>query len=172
MRRFVALYGASPLHLIVMIASLAFAGYVIPRLIESQTKTVIIWLVGAAVLHDLLFMPIYALADRSVTEVGRRSSFTAAVPWINHLRFPAAISATLLLVYLPAISRRNTGLEGYSNLSVQPYFGRWLLVTAILFALSAVAYALRLRRAAHAPKPEPADNPMGGVAMPGVVEGQ
>ncbi len=150
MKRLFRFYGASPLHLLAVLASLALAAYVVPMLFEKNTIRVAIWLVAAAVLHDLLLVPLYALADRSITEVWRRSSTEAArdiVPWLNYVRFPAAISAVLLLVYLPAITRRDTRLEAYSTLSTDPYLARWLLITAILFLISAVTYALSWRRA-------------------------
>ncbi len=149
MRRFVKLYGASPLHLLAVVASLAIAGYAAQFLLVSRTVEVVAWFVAAAVLHDLLLLPLYAIADRSLTEVWRRSSShpeSAAVPWLNRVRFPAAISLLLLLVYWPEISRRHTVLQADSRLSTHPYLSHWLLVTGILFALSALSYAVRLRR--------------------------
>jgi hypothetical protein len=152
MRGFVKRYGANPLHLLVMLASLALAGYAAQRLLASRTLTVAVWFVGAAVLHDLLLVPLYSLADRPVADIWRRRRNGVllpdrpTVPWLNHLRFPVAISLLLLLVYWPEISRRQTALTNVSHLSTRPYLDRWLLVTGILFVLSAVSYAVRLRR--------------------------
>lgn len=151
MRRFVKWYGASPLHLLVMLASLALAGYAAQRLIETRTLRVVIWFVGAAVLQDLLLVPLYTLADRPLAGIWRRNhrprqDSRNTVPWLNHLRFPAAISLLLLLVFWPEITRRQTALGSVSQLSDRPYLDHWLLVSGILFVVSALSYAVRLRR--------------------------
>ena len=149
MKRFVKLYGASPLHLLALLASLALAGYVAQFLHVSQTSKIAHWFMGAAVLHDLLLLPLYAIADFSLTRVWRHSApdtDIAPVRWLNYVRFPAAISLLLLLVYWPQISRRHTNLHANSNLSTQPYLSHWLLVTGILFLVSALSYAIRSRR--------------------------
>jgi hypothetical protein len=67
-------------------------------------------------------------------------------PWLNHLRFPTAISLVLLLVFLPEVTRRRTALTGNSTLSTQPYLSHWLAVVAILFGVSLVWYVVRLIR--------------------------
>ena len=170
MKRLIKFYGASPLHLLAVLASLALAAYVVPMLVETNTIRVAIWFVAAAVLHDLLLVPLYALADRSITEVWRRSSPTTdrgVVPWLNYVRFPLAISAVLLLVYLPGITRRDTKLEAYSTLSTGPYLSRWLLVTGIVCLISAVMYALRWRRATRTASIATAPEPRGCEAERG-----
>jgi hypothetical protein len=106
-----------------------------------------VWFVGAAVGHDVLLLPLYGIADRSLTRVWRRAPQPLNLPWLNYVRFPAAISLLLLLVFSPEITRRNTAQLANSGLSTRPYFAHWLLVTGILFALSAVTYAVQLRRA-------------------------
>ena len=141
-------YGAHPLHLLALLASLALVGYAAQFLLVTNTVRVAVWLVGAAVLHDVVLLPLYVLADRSITEIWRRAprQTTTAVPWLNHVRFPGAISLLLLLIFFPEISRRRTALQSDSRLSSSPYLAHWLLVTGILFAVSALLYALRLRR--------------------------
>jgi hypothetical protein len=68
-------------------------------------------------------------------------------PWINYLRVPAGLSGLLLLVWFPLILRRSKDVyEASTGLNPNPYLGRWLLATGVLFAGSALAYALRLRR--------------------------
>ena len=77
-------------------------------------------------------------------------------PVINHVRFPVAISAVLLLVWFPLILQRRP--SGYVNaLGREPpdYLGRWLAVTAGLFVLSGVVYAVRRLTASRAGAPRP-----------------
>ena len=68
---------------------------------------------------------------------------------LNHVRIPAALSLLLLVVYLPLILRldpdRYTDTTG---LSPDLYLGRWLLISAALFLISGIVYAIRLRRGA------------------------
>jgi len=148
-RRLVRSYGASPAHLLTLLASFALAGYAGVRLLAGAPWQVAAWLVGAAVAHDLVLAPLYALADAPLTAVARRRRGNAlhAVPWVNHVRFPAVVSGVLLLLFAPSIFRWSEGYERTTALSSAPYLGRWLLLTAVLFAVSAAAYAIRLRRA-------------------------
>lgn len=116
------------------------------RLLAGDWLGVALWVVGAAVLHDLVLLPLYAAADRAVVRglgrVRRRE-------WVMYARVPAALSGLLLLVWFPLISgmveeryRSGTGLPP------QVFLTRWLLITAVLFAGSALLLVLRLRRAA------------------------
>ncbi|MFE3638347.1 hypothetical protein [Streptomyces cellostaticus] len=151
MARFVRWYGSGPLHLLVLIASFALTGYAMVRLFAVQPVRVAIWFVGAAVLHDLLLLPLYSLADLSAVDVLRhRAADRPAVPWINHLRVPAFLSGLLLLVWFPLVLRLATPYPGATGLSYSVYLGRWLAITGTLFAVSAVALALRLRRSRRA----------------------
>jgi hypothetical protein len=94
---------------------------------------IFVWLAAAAVLHDLVLLPFYALLDRIPP---RRV--------VNHVRVPAGISLLLLLVFYPVISGKGNGaFHGVSGLDYDGYFARWLLITACLFAVSAVIYAGR-----------------------------
>ena len=65
---------------------------------------------------------------------------------LNHLRAPALLSGLLLLVWWPVIGRKapRTYLHA-SGLTVDPYLGRWLAATAVLFVGSALIFMLRLR---------------------------
>ncbi len=70
-------------------------------------------------------------------------------PVLNYIRVPAAFSLLLFVVWFPLI----LGLSEHfyhrgSGLTTQPYLGRWLAITGVLFGISAVSYALRLRRSA------------------------
>ena len=71
-----------------------------------------------------------------------------APPVINYVRVPAAFSLLLLLVWFPLILGLSAGTyHRASGLSAEPYLGRWLAVTGVLFLASAAAYAVALRRA-------------------------
>ncbi|MFF3946923.1 hypothetical protein ACFYYN_19120 [Streptomyces sp. NPDC001902] len=146
MARYLRWYGANPLHLLVLVCSLAVTGYACVRLFAVRPVEVAIWLVGAAVLHDLILLPLYSLADLSARSVLRHR--TRAVPgraWTNHLRVPAFLSGVLLLVWFPLILRLAAPYPGATGLTDAVYLGRWLAVTAVLFGVSALILALRLR---------------------------
>jgi hypothetical protein len=68
-----------------------------------------------------------------------------AVPWINYLRVPTALSGMLLLIWFPLIFRLPAGFHATTTLSPDPYLWHWLAVTGALFLLSAAALALRMR---------------------------
>lgn len=140
MSRFTRLYGASPLHLAGLVASLVVAGYAAHRLLGTRPAAVLLWFVGAAVLHDLVLGPLYLLLDRAGR---RRRSFPS---WWNHVRVPAAVSLLLLLVWFPEIARRSRQFTRLSTLDASGYLGRWLAVSGALFALSALALAVRRLR--------------------------
>jgi hypothetical protein len=115
-----------------------------------QPLNLALWLLGGALLHDLVLLPAYALADRG----GRRllgDDAGRAVPIVNHLRFPAAICALLLLVWFPLILSRQPGnFERALGHAPPDYLGRWIAVSAGLFAVSAIVYAVRRVRVAGA----------------------
>ncbi|MFJ3306253.1 hypothetical protein ACIPSA_24670 [Streptomyces sp. NPDC086549] len=151
MTRFVRWYGSGPLHLLVLIASFALIAYAMVRLFAVRPLEVAIWFVGAAILHDLMLLPLYSLADQSALSVLRhRTADRRAVPWINHLRVPAFLSGLLLLVWFPLVFRLAVPYPGDTGLSDSVYLGRWLAITGVLFAASALAFAIRVRRARRA----------------------
>lgn len=135
------LYGASWLHLVGIAASFLVAGYAAWRLFGAQPGWVAVWFVGAAVVHDLVLAPVYALLDRAG---GPRRAWPW---WWNHVRYPAAFSLLLLMVWAPEILRKGTGTfraaTGFGN---SVYLGRWLSVTGALFAISALWLLVRLVR--------------------------
>jgi hypothetical protein len=160
MARFVRWYGSGPLHLLVLIASFALTGYALVRLFAVRPLWVAIWFVGAAILHDLILLPLYSLADLSGDAVLRhRATRMPQTPWINYLRVPTFLSGVLLLVWFPLIFDLSIPYPGASRLSEGVYLTRWLAITAVLFAAAAVALALklrRIRRAARADEERPA----------------
>ena len=160
MRHITRWYGANPLHLLALLACFALAGYAAAQLVPSRPVGVAVWFIGAVIGHDLVLMPLYSIADRSVlAAVRHRAPNLPAVPWINYLRVPAGLSALLLLVWFPLILRLTTRYQQSTTLSPDPFLWHWLAVTGTLFLLSAVMLALRLRmrpRAVTALEPRPA----------------
>ena len=145
------LYGSNPLHLIGHVVVFFIAGFAIVQILGGGAWiNWIAWFVGAALLHDLVLLPLYSGLDRGLGRVVDRPPrpplAPRRVPLVNHLRAPAAISGILLIVYFPVILglsadnyRNDTGhaLAGYTR--------NWLLICAGLFAVSAIVYALRVR---------------------------
>ncbi|HEY0938241.1 MAG TPA: redoxin domain-containing protein [Trebonia sp.] len=148
LRLFPHWYGAGPLHLLTLIGSFALAGYAAAGLLPHHVIGIAFWFVGAVIGHDLILMPLYTIADRSAQAVFRhRPSKLPAVPWINYLRVPAALSGLLLLIWFPLILRLPDRFPFTTTLSLDPYLWHWLAVTGVLFLLSATALALRQRAA-------------------------
>jgi hypothetical protein len=146
MRWFRRWYGANPLHLLAMLGCVTLTGYAGAGLLQVKAVGVLIWFIGAVVGHDLILVPLYVLADRSVMTVFRhRPPKLPTVPWINYLRVPTALSGMLLLIWFPLIFRIPSHFPRTTDLSLNPYLGHWLAVTGVLFLLSAAAFALRLR---------------------------
>jgi hypothetical protein len=161
-------YGDSPLHLLALLASFALAGYAVQAVVSAgQWRGFAVWFAVAIVGHDLLLFPLYSLADLSVRRLlpaagrlrrGRaagdqhaRTAGRGAPPVLNYLRVPAAFSILILVVWFPLILRLSAGTyHRASGLSASPYLGRWLAVTGTMFAVSAICYALALRRAGRA----------------------
>lgn len=141
-------YGASPWHLAGHLAALGVAAYALSRVLDprySRGLNVVVWLVGAAVVHDLVLVPAYSLLDAVARRASRRRA-PGAVPVINHLRFPAAVSGALLLVYFPLVFATADGnyLRATGH-HVSGYGVRWLALTGALFAVSGLAYLVRIR---------------------------
>lgn len=154
MNAFRRLYGESPLHLLLQLAAIGLAGYAASRVLAEGAPwlALLTWFVGAAILHDLLFVPLYAVADvaaqRRLFRRHRPLPAAAGVAWINHVRVPVAFSALLMLVWFPLIlGGREAAFTAATGLGTEVYLGRWLGVTGVLFAASALLYAVRVRRA-------------------------
>ena len=73
----------------------------------------------------------------------------------NYIRIPALGAGLTLLIFLPGIIEQGgpTYLAATGQ-TQQPFLGRWLLLTAAMFAVSAIGYGARLiavrRRASSA----------------------
>ncbi|MET7568493.1 hypothetical protein ABZT04_08310 [Streptomyces sp. NPDC005492] len=135
----------SPLQILLLACSFALAGYAGVRLLADDWFGVAMWFVGAALVHDLVLVPLYAGADRALARtlgaVGHRE-------WTLYVRVPAAFSGLLLLVWFPLISGQVADhYRSATALSGDGFLSRWLLLTAVLFGGSAALLVLRLRRA-------------------------
>jgi hypothetical protein len=142
-------YGAGPVHLLALAACFALAWYAGTRLLDYQPVRVAVWFVGAAVVHDLVLYPLYSAADRTVQVAAatpdrkEHAEPAHAAIGINHVRFPAALSALLFLVWLPQILGLADDYEATTGLDGSRFLPHWLLITACLFAASALVYAGR-----------------------------
>ncbi|BBX98686.1 hypothetical protein [Mycobacterium lacus] len=153
-------YGAHPVHLLTMVSGFALLAYIVVTVKPAELwdrgtwwQSIAVWFVAAVVGHDLVLFPLYTLADRVLAgRVGRRQSPSARrcpsggpkVPVRNYIRIPALAAGLTLLVFLPGIIEQ--GAPTYlaaTGQTQQPFLGRWLLLTAAMFAISAVAYGGR-----------------------------
>ena len=139
------LYGASPLHLAAHVAALGVSAYALAQILERGTiANFLLWFAGAALLHDLVFLPLYAALDGLASRVSRSV--------VNYIRVPALISGLLLLVYFPLILvRADRNYLRSTGHHVEHYARNWLLITAALFAGSGVVYFARRIRGGSAP---------------------
>jgi hypothetical protein len=162
-RRFGAIYGSRPLHLLTMLSGFALLGYILATfkpatLWNSGTwwQSIAVWFAAAVIAHDLLLFPLYALADRALfarTRLARRPNVSAR----NHIRVPALGAGLTLLIFLPGIIEQGAPTyQAATGQTQQPFLGRWLLLTAAMFAVSAICYATRLAVARYrTPIPAP-----------------
>lgn len=142
MAEFRRAYGAAPWHLLLLLGCFAVAGWIALRLAGEPTAgRMLVWFVGAAIAHDLVLFPAYAAVDR-VLRAGWGRGGRPSV--LNHLRVPALGAGLLLLVYLPGILGLGDGTYvAATGLAPRAMVGRWLVVSAVLFAASALVYAAR-----------------------------
>jgi hypothetical protein len=156
-------YGSGPLHLLTLVAGFALMGYVLttikPAMLWNPStwwQSILVWFAAAIVAHDLVLFPIYALVDRILLAGTRiRPGGEPTIAMLNYLRIPALGAGLTLLMFLPGIIEQ--GAPAYAAATGQtqePFLGRWLLLTAAMFAVSALAYGVRLavsRRATRQP---------------------
>ena len=68
-------YGASPWHLVGHVLALAVMVYAVSRVLDprfSRGLNVLVWLVGGAIVHDLVLVPAYSALDGVARRVARR----------------------------------------------------------------------------------------------------
>jgi hypothetical protein len=152
-RSFGVVYGSRPLHLLTMLSGFALLGYILATfkpatLWNSGTwwQSIAVWLAAAVIAHDLLLFPLYALADRALfARIGRAAADLPNISARNHIRVPALGAGLTLLVFLPGIIQQGApAYQAATGQTQQPFLGRWLLLTAAMFAVSAICYAARL----------------------------
>ncbi|MBW0016350.1 MAG: hypothetical protein JO236_02195 [Mycobacterium sp.] len=151
MRRLTKHYGSHPVHLLTMLAGFALLGYVLATFKPATLwnpgtwwQSIAVWFAAAVVGHDLLLFPVYALADRVMSRTPRRSRHSN-VTARNHIRIPTLAAGLTLIVFLPGIIRQGAPTyEAATGQTQQPFLGRWLLLTAAMFAVSALSYTARV----------------------------
>lgn len=153
-------YGAHPAHLAGHLALFVLAFWAISTMFDMrEAGNWALWFLAAAVLHDIVLLPLYSGLDRVaglLTGGGRRGR----VPVLNHLRVPAVVSGTLLLVGFPLILDRAPGnYARVAGFAPDGYLAAWLAITVGAFVLSAAVYAVRLARAG---KRDELDDPVAG----------
>jgi hypothetical protein len=135
-----ARYGSSPLHLLAHLAAFALVAWALLEALRlGGWERIVLWLVGAVVLHDALLWPGYTLLDR-LARRGRPAG------WANYVRVPVGLSALLLLVFFPVMCGKGEG--AYTRVSGEAWSGytaRWLLVSAALFVVAGALYLARSR---------------------------
>ena len=147
--RFVRLYGERPRHLIAMLACFALTGSTVLRIVDDPALTrIAVWFVGAALVWDLVVGPAFALADRALLPL--RSRRVRGVASLNVVRIPAMLSALLFMVWAPVILQRSEDtFRNKSGLSQDVFLGRWLVITAVLFAVSGLVWGIAVLRASR-----------------------
>ena len=152
MNGFRRIYGSHPLHLLTLVAGFALFGYVVATIKPTTLwnpntwwQSIAVWFAAAIIAHDLVLFPIYALADRLLLATGARRRPASRVPVLNYVRVPALGAGLTLLVFLPGIIKQGAPtFRAATGLTQDVFLGRWLLLTAAMFAISAVIYAIRL----------------------------
>lgn len=143
------MYGSHPLHLLLMVAGFSLAGYVVvtatpATLVKPEDAwwhSMALWFAAAFLAHDLVLFPVYAGIDRLLEVAVPRTRLRA----INYVRVPALGSALLLLIFFPGIVRQGADLyRDDTGLTQDAFLGRWLMLTAVMFAASAGAYGVRI----------------------------
>ncbi|WP_256251141.1 hypothetical protein [Mycobacterium malmoense] len=165
---FSGVYGSRPLHLLTMLSGFALFGYILATFKPATLwnpgawwQSIAVWLAAAVIGHDLLLFPLYALADRALfARIPRRTAADRLshtnISARNHIRVPFLGAGLTLLIFLPGIIEQGgPTYQAATGQTQQPFLGRWLLLTAAMFAASALSYATRLavahRRPAHKP---------------------
>ncbi len=152
-RRFTALYGSHPLHLLTMLTGFALLGCLLATFkpatlwnLGTWWQSIAVWLAAAVVAHDLLLFPLYALADRVLfARLGPRADRQPNIIARNHIRIPALGAGLTLPVFLPgSIEQGSPTYRAATGQTQEPFLGRWPLLTTAMFAASAFVYCARL----------------------------
>jgi hypothetical protein len=127
-----------PLLVLAHLTLLPLCAWALLEMLDGRTaQRIALWLIACVIVHDLIVLPLYSGADRAMRRVVGDAT-------INYLRVPAGLSLLMLVVFWGTIAQ--AGERAYRATSGQTFDGyatRWLLVTAVLFAGSAVVYLVR-----------------------------
>jgi hypothetical protein len=147
--RFRREYGAGALHAVAIAATFALSGWALAEALGGlEPWSFALWFAAGIVGHDLVLLPLYSLLGAvAYRGLGVVHGDPRRIAALNHLRFPALLSGLLLLVWLPLV----LGLSEHRYLlstgrSTDGYLERWLLLSGAAFLISALAFALRVRR--------------------------
>ena len=150
MRRLRPIPVGSPLQLLLLLCSFALAAYAAVRLLEDDWFEVALWFVGAAIVHDLVLVPLYGAADQALLRGSEAVDRRGCMPYV---RVPAALSLLLLLVWFPLITGRVADRYARgTGMSTDVFLPRWLLITAVLFGGSAALLAVSRWRSGGGPR--------------------
>ena len=136
---------ALAVQVVLLLLSFVIAGFALIGWTQRPRDLVgvLIWFGAAIVAHDLLLLPVYTWVDR----LGLSRLPPRAAPYV---RVPALISVLVLLVQFPTILGFGANQFHFaSGLTEHGYLLRWLLMSAALFLISGVAYAVRRKQPAH-----------------------
>lgn len=138
-KKFAELYGAHPMQLVVLLAGLAVAGTAVLRVAGDPAWARIgIWFLAAVIAHDLVLFPLYAAADGLLV---RALSTGRAV---NYVRVPLLATGLTFLLFLPGILEQGAvTYHAATGQTQEPFLGRWLLLVAAFFAVSALVFIIR-----------------------------
>ncbi len=159
------IYGANAWHLLMLLASFALVGYIVWVLgfdnlwnHDVWWQAIGVWFAAAIIAHDLILFPAYALADRILAAV--TGLIRLRVSPLNYIRVPLLAVGLSFLLFFPGIIRQ--GAVTYhmaTGETQQPFLVRWLLLSASLFVISALVYAVQCLRAPRRPMPRVASSP-------------
>jgi hypothetical protein len=114
---------------------------------DAQPSVLVRWLVGGALLHDLLWLPVVAIVGAVLARAGRGGRAPGAVRWA------IATSAVLAVIAWPFV--RGYG-RSRSNPSLLPrnYAHGLIAYLVLTWLLAGLAMAVGHRRARRAPEVE------------------
>ena len=157
MSRFRRLYGAGPWNLLGHAIVIGIAAYALSIMFRApfapRPLNLVCWLLGGAIIHDLVFLPAYSAVNVAATKLVFKGSTS-----INYLRVPVILSGILFLAFLPRITNRQPqNFERALGHAPPDYLSRWLLVTALLFAAAGVIWSVRRLRGRGVTEPHAID---------------
>ena len=85
-------YGASPIHLIAHLALLPLVAWALLTVLDFRAASnVVLWLVGAVILHDLVLLPAYSAARSRRARSPCRTRSTTSHPGRARAAAPAGL---------------------------------------------------------------------------------